>query len=192
MMTRKINVILNTWIPRIVRTQQSYDTLTTLAVVKTVGRILVELGDAATQLHEINQAFDYLTVDGYLIKDTNSKSSVYYWGMPFDSYTYEVTDKFSEIADRVKASIQPASSSNVNYYFDGNSGQIAINSPGAMMHLETTHTDDLDNEIKALLEQLKDAMARNDTSAVKKVFGYIADKGLDVALQLLTGHFYKV
>jgi hypothetical protein len=192
-MTRKINVILSTWIPPIVETQQSYDTLTTFAVVKTVGRILVVLGDATVQLHEINQALDYLTTEGYLIKDTNSKSSAHYWGISFDSYTYEATDKFSEIVEQVKASLQRASSSSVNhYYFDRNSGQVAINSPGAVMHLEITHTDGLDNETKALLEQLKDAMARNDTSAVKKTFGYIADKGVDVALQLLTGYFFKV
>ncbi len=68
-----------------------------------------------------------------------------------------------------------------NYNVGGNAN-IAHNSPGTVQSIEF---GTLDDDMKQALEDLRLAMKTNDSSALKKVFGYIADKSVDLAISIL-------
>jgi hypothetical protein len=189
-MTRKIEAALRTWIPWIIQTYQDSEELTTFVICKTIGRQLVGLQDGE-QLEEINRVLDKLVEDGYLTKVENSKAQVYFWGVNFDSYIYTPTDNISVLIDSLNQTRRKTSmKSGDTYNFNGQIGQAIINSPSAVMNIEITNTDGLNDETKQLLEDLKVALAKKDQSAVKQALGYIADKGVDVVLQLALGGFF--
>lgn len=75
-----------------------------------------------------------------------------------------------------------------NYNFN-NVQQLALHSPGAIQSIEIRNTESLDEETTRLIEELKLALEQRDEGKVKKVLGYIADKGVDVVLQLALGCF---
>ncbi|HEY8999141.1 MAG TPA: hypothetical protein VIM53_02385 [Candidatus Saccharimonadales bacterium] len=77
----------------------------------------------------------------------------------------------------------------INNFFP-NASQVAINSPGAAQHLEITNTDGLDADTRQLVMELKEALGRRDSSRAKILLGFLADKGTDVLVQLLTGAFF--
>lgn len=76
----------------------------------------------------------------------------------------------------------PADNQTSNIYNLSNSN-LAINSPNA---IQTIKVDELDNDILAKLVELQQAIDNKNTAAIKKVFTYIADKSVDVAIALLT------
>lgn len=190
-MARKLQAAINTWLPWILQTYQDSEELTTFVICKTIGRRLVGLQDDE-QFEEISRVLDELVKDGYFIKIDGSKTSSYYWGMNFDSYTYAPTDRTPELIQSLseKRKKMDTKSGDTHYIFNGQIGQAIINSPGAFMNIEITNTDGLDEETKQALEELKSAIAKDDRSAVKQALGYIADKGVDVVLQLALGAFF--
>lgn len=46
-------------------------------------------------------------------------------------------------------------------------------------------------EIREKIEELESAIESKDSSAIKKTFGYIADKSIDVAIAILAGNLLK-
>lgn len=78
-----------------------------------------------------------------------------------------------------------------NHYNFPSAQNVALHSPGAVQSVEITNTNGLDEEMRQLLGQLKEAFDKQDTASVKKIFGYIADKGLDVALSLAVGTYFR-
>ena len=70
----------------------------------------------------------------------------------------------------------------------GNNSNAAINSPG------TTQSLSINNqtlEIQRLVTEFDEAVRLKDSTAMKKVFGYIADKSVDVAIAIVTGSLLR-
>ncbi len=78
-----------------------------------------------------------------------------------------------------------------NTTINGNVQGSNVNSPNSNTTIQLANTSGLDEETRQLLIQLKDALNKKDKEVIKKIFGYIADKGVDVALQLSLGHFFR-
>lgn len=66
----------------------------------------------------------------------------------------------------------------------GDNSAVAINSPHAT---QTIHVNDLPEETQQLIADFNRAAESKDASALKKTFGYIADKSVDVAIAMATG-----
>lgn len=189
-MARKLETAIRTWSPWILQAYQDNEELTTFVICKTIGRGLVGLEDGE-QLEEVNRVLDEMVEDGYFTRVDGSKTQVYWWGAQFDSYTYVSTDKTFVLTESMNEARKKMNvKSGDTYNFNAQVGQANINSTNAVMNIEITNTNDLDEETKQLLEELKAALVKKDTSAVKQVLGYIADKGVDVVLQLALGGYF--
>lgn len=80
-----------------------------------------------------------------------------------------------------------SSGSSINYSVNGNAN-IAHNSPGSTQSIDINKLDD---DLKQKISDLQDSISRKDSSAIKKTFGYIADKSVDVAIALITQGLLK-
>lgn len=76
-----------------------------------------------------------------------------------------------------------ASGRDVSYSFGSNS-MIAVNSPGATQSISI---NDQTLEIQQLVAEFNNAVKTKDGNAMKKAFGYIADKSVDIAIAITTG-----
>lgn len=74
----------------------------------------------------------------------------------------------------------PAITNNFSNIQDSN---IANFSPGSKLNINLAALDD---DLKAKLKELEEAVNKKDGSSIRKIFGYIADKSVDVAIALLT------
>ena len=72
-------------------------------------------------------------------------------------------------------------SSTINF---GNNTNFAYNSPGAR---QTINVNELEIEVQQLVSEFDKAVNSKDKEKLKKVFGFIADKSVDVAIALITG-----
>lgn len=70
-----------------------------------------------------------------------------------------------------------------NYLISDSVTTIAHNSPGARQSIDIAS---FDIDIQEKIEELQDAIAKKDKNRIGKIFGYIADKSVDVAIALLT------
>lgn len=70
----------------------------------------------------------------------------------------------------------------------GDNVNFAYNSPGAS---QSINIGDLDDDLKAKVEELYAAIKSNDKTTFKKTLAYIADKSVDVAIALVTGALVK-
>jgi len=73
---------------------------------------------------------------------------------------------------------------NVTSYSNISNSNIAHESAGS--HL-TINIGELPQDIQESLRNLQAAASRSDTSAMKKIFAYIADKAVDVAIAIILG-----
>jgi hypothetical protein len=85
---------------------------------------------------------------------------------------------------------RPGASTNYHTTVNGNVGGHAI--VGSGLSIEVTTTASIDGETRQLLEQLKTALQKQDETSVKKILGYIADKGVDIVLALATGQLFAM
>lgn len=65
---------------------------------------------------------------------------------------------------------------------------IAHASPGAR---QTINISSLDTDLQNKIEELDQAVNSKDPRKIKQVFGYIADKSVDVAIAILAGNLIK-
>lgn len=72
----------------------------------------------------------------------------------------------------------------------GDNTNFAYNSPHAQQTINI-NISNLDQDIQKKLIELEEAIARKDSSAIKKAFGYIADKSVDVAIAIITGSLLR-
>lgn len=92
-MARKFDIQLKQWIPVIVESYFTYETLNTFEIVKHSGAVLRTLGQEE-HVKEITGVLEFLVKTKYLFpKDTKS---VKHFGIIFFSYTYDVSDKFKD------------------------------------------------------------------------------------------------
>lgn len=192
-MARKIEAATRTWLPWIIQAYQDNEELTTFIVCKTVSRLLISL-EPREQLEEIIRVLDNLVAQGYFTRIDNSKMEEEYWYEFFDSYQYAPTDTTNELIKGFGEAMRGVNLEQTRagdvYNFHGDVSNTNINSPSAIASLEIINTQSLDDETRQLLEDLKNALARRDNSKVKQILGYIADKGVDVVLQLALGGFF--
>lgn len=100
-MARKLQVQMQTWLPKVIKCYLDYETLNTFETVKDIGRILVSLS-AEDQLQEINHVLQIL-VDSKLLVP-GEKSKVHYWGIDFESTVYEPTPEFVAMVNEASSS----------------------------------------------------------------------------------------
>ena len=93
-MPRKLEYKIHDWLPYIVKAALEYETLNTFEIVKSVGGIRRDLGDAQIQFNEIKAVLDDLVQAGYLAELKTEGG--HYWGIEFNSITYSQSDKFNE------------------------------------------------------------------------------------------------
>lgn len=72
-----------------------------------------------------------------------------------------------------------------NTYSNISNSAIAHNSPHAVQSIKI---GELPEDMQQKYQELQDAIVRKDKSAMKKTFGYIADKSIDVAIAIITGN----
>lgn len=65
----------------------------------------------------------------------------------------------------------------------GNNVNFAFNSPNVT---QAIHIENLSLELQEKIAELQAAIKSEDNTAIKKTFGYIADKSVDVAIAILT------
>lgn len=76
------------------------------------------------------------------------------------------------------------SHSPVAVYSNISNSNIAHQSPHATQSIRISEQPE---DIQKKFAELQDAIAKKDSSAMKKAFGYIADKSVDVAIAIMTG-----
>lgn len=105
-MARKFEIQLKQWIPLIIESYYTYETLNTFEIVKHSGKPLVILGPK-------NQIQEILAVIGFLIEakflSPKDKTIVHYFGVDFESCTYEISDAFKEF---IKKGLEEGKESN--------------------------------------------------------------------------------
>lgn len=69
-------------------------------------------------------------------------------------------------------------------YSNITNSNIAHQSPNAVQSIKISEQSE---DIQQMFTELQNAIAQKDSSAMKKTFGYIADKSVDVAIAILTG-----
>lgn len=75
-------------------------------------------------------------------------------------------------------------SSNVTLYSNINNSNIAHESSHITQSIRISEQPE---EIQKKFAELQEAIVKKDSSAMKKAFGYIADKSIDVAVAIMTG-----
>ncbi|HTE58243.1 MAG TPA: hypothetical protein VK694_05870 [Verrucomicrobiae bacterium] len=66
-------------------------------------------------------------------------------------------------------------------------GVIASNNRGNGIGIGAAKPTTIDDETRKLVEALVEALEQKDKSEIKKVFGYIADKSVDLAVAVVAG-----
>ena len=66
----------------------------------------------------------------------------------------------------------------------GDGSNFSMNSPGSV---QIVNIENYPEDIRQLVAELDEAVSRKDAVVMKKVFGYIADKSIDVAIAITTG-----
>jgi hypothetical protein len=66
-------------------------------------------------------------------------------------------------------------------------GVAAIGNKGSGISIGAPQAIEIDDETRKLLMALTEALKRNDKTNIKKAFGYIADKSVDLAIAVVTG-----
>lgn len=76
------------------------------------------------------------------------------------------------------------STANVTSFSNITNSNIANNSPGSQ---QTIKVSEQPQDIQEKVKELELAVLKKDAPAIKKTFGYIADKSVDIAIALLAG-----
>lgn len=96
-MARKFEIQLKQWIPVIIESCFTYETLNTFEIVKHSGGALRILGQEE-HVKEIADVLEFLVKAKFLIPK-NGKS-VCHFGIDFISYTYDVSNKFKDLIEK--------------------------------------------------------------------------------------------
>lgn len=99
-MPRKFELQLKSWVPLVIESYLTYDTLNTFEIVKHSGRALVILG-AEGQVDEILAVLDFLVKSNFLSAEENGKST--YFGVTFNNYLYTVNGTFKNLFTQSQA-----------------------------------------------------------------------------------------
>ena len=95
-MARKFEMQLKQWIPLIIKAYFIYNSLNTFEIIKLSGGVLRILG-GEEQVREIQTVLDFLVNSKFLTP--KDKRGAKHFGINFDSYTYDISDKFKELLE---------------------------------------------------------------------------------------------
>lgn len=107
----------------------------------------------------------------------------------------EVSEKFEKLNKRPlgykayqltemgKAIMQPTATNNT-IISNNNGSNIALNSPNTNQNISLSS---IDPSLVQKINEFEEAIRNKDSSTMKKVFAYIADKSVDIAIALVTG-----
>ncbi|MEO5627765.1 MAG: hypothetical protein ABIQ89_02655 [Candidatus Saccharimonadales bacterium] len=96
---------------------------------------------------------------------------------PVTNVGYRITQLGKDASTSVRSNVTN------NTYANISNSAIAHNSPHAT---QSINIEELSEDLRQKYQELQDAVARKDSSAMKKAFGYIADKSVDVAIAIIT------
>lgn len=80
------------------------------------------------------------------------------------------------------------SSGNTTKISIGNNSNLSWNSPNTKQMIQT---NSLDVALRQKIDELQDAAAKKDINTLKKTFGFIADKSVDVAIAIIAGRLVR-
>lgn len=96
-MARKFEIQLKQWIPVIIESYFTYETLNTFEIVKHSGGAFRILGQE-DHVKEIVNVLEFLVKAKFLI--SKDKKPVLHFGINFISYTYDISDKFKDLIEK--------------------------------------------------------------------------------------------
>ncbi len=117
-MSRKLDAKIRDWLPHIFICYFEYESLNTLEIVKHTGGVLRILGDAQTQINEINDVLNHLEENNLL--KSSSTERAHYFGIDLESVTYKVLPDFIKLADDVRNAPQSSKDDIVVNYTENN------------------------------------------------------------------------
>jgi|GEM_PF-2571813 len=118
---------------------------------------------------------------GYIVSITISEQEMLFTGEVSNSPVSNVGYKITQLGKEV--SISTYNSITNNTYANISNSAIAHNSPHSTQSIKI---GGLSEDMQQKYKEMQDAIARKDSSAIKKAFGYIADKSVDVAIAIIT------
>jgi len=95
-MARKFDIQLKQWLPLVIESFFTYETLNTFEIIKHSGRPLVILGGEG-QVKEILSVLNFLVESKLLIP--RDKESAHYFDVTFDSFSYDVSENFKNLIE---------------------------------------------------------------------------------------------
>lgn len=130
----------------------------------------------------VNQVITALERRGYIkLSDKKYyKPGIYFLDSPHNEDDWEHVYLITPLGKAYLA----RSSANFTSYSNISNSNIAHQSPNSMQSIEIT---ELPDELQQKILEFDEAAKQKDGAALKKVFGYIADKSVDVAIALATG-----
>lgn len=96
-MARKFEIQLKQWLPIIIESYLTYETLNTFEIIKHSGGVLRILGQEE-HVKEIVNVLEFLVKAKFIIP--KDEKSVRYFGIDFFSYTYNISDKFKNLIEK--------------------------------------------------------------------------------------------
>ena len=115
-----------------------------------------------------------------LSKKKYAKQAVYFLDDPIEDSDWEHVYLITPLGKAYLA----RSSANFTSYSNITNSNIAHESPHAVQSIDIS---ELPSDIQEHVIQFDKAAEKKDSAALKKAFGYIADKSVDVAIALVTG-----
>ena len=130
----------------------------------------------------VNQVITALERRGYVkLSDKKyHKSGIYFLDAPHNEDDWEHVYLITPLGKAYLA----RSSANFTSYSNISNSNIAHQSPNSKQSIEIT---ELPEELQQKILEFDEAAKQKDGAALKKAFGYIADKSVDVAIALATG-----
>lgn len=149
---------------------------------RSASRILDKFQTPALKKGHIKNILKDLQRCGYIKKIELDSQGVEFLGEISGEQESSEAYKITELArSHVSTS---ANNTQINNFSNISNSAIANNSSNIT---QTVAYNDQPEDIREAIDELDAAANRKDTSALKKAFGYIADKSVDVAIALATG-----
>ncbi len=130
----------------------------------------------------VSDAIEVLVEDlGYIEEKRALKSGFYALGERFTEDDYEKRFAITELG---KAYLSRQNTGVSTHYSNITNSNIAHQSSSAS---QTISLAEQSEDIREKIQELEAAIKKKDSASIKRAFGYIADKSVDVAIAVVTG-----
>ena len=145
----------------------------------TLEEVISEFSDSLTKT-QVKSVVRGLKGRGYIKIERQLVAGVYSMDPTKDDAVYE--DDF--VLTPLGRNYLAKSTTNFTSFSNISNSNIALQSPHAV---QTIRLVDQSQDLQEKVKELEQALLKRDSSAIKKVFNYIADKSVDVAIAVITG-----